>query len=94
MDDRQALEVAIETGLGKDSIDDAARDDLERQALPEKSVPTSNPETLNLASLMNTGKSSRHAKLICMRRLLGTVQMTLPIPKTGHTGSSGQSPSS
>ena len=53
MKDRQALEVAVETGLGKDPIDDAAPNDLERQRLPEKSEPTLNPEMLNLASLMS-----------------------------------------
>lgn len=63
MGDRQALEVAVETGLGKDPIDGAAPDSLERQTLPEKSEPTSNPEMLNLASLMNAGYSSESAKL-------------------------------
>ena len=62
MGDRQALEIAVETGLGKDPIDDVARDDLERQALPEKSEPTSNPEIENLASRMNTRKTLRTRK--------------------------------
>ena len=66
MEDRQALEITVETGLGKDPIDNAARDDLEKQTLPETSGPTSNPETLNLASLMNSGNGSECAKLICM----------------------------
>ena len=94
MEDRQALEVAVETGLGKDPIDDAAPSDLERPTLPEKSGPSMNPESLNLASLMEPGISCACAKLICMSRLPGTVQMTLPIRKTGRTGASGQSPSS
>ena len=64
MGDRQALEVAVETGLGKDPIDDATRDDLESQKLPEKSEPTSNPEMMNLASLMNAGNGSECAMLI------------------------------
>ena len=57
MEDHQALEVAVETGLGKDPIDDAARDDMEKQSPPEKSEPSLNPEMLNLASLMDTGDS-------------------------------------
>ena len=50
MGDRQALEVAVETGLEKDPVDDATRDDLEKQTLPEKLEPTANLDISNLAS--------------------------------------------
>lgn len=68
MEDRQALEVAVETGLGKDPIDDAAPNDLERQTLPEKPGPSLNSGTLNLASLMDSGARCACAKLIRVSR--------------------------
>lgn len=96
MGDSQIVEAEAGLGPNQDPVDGTLRDDLERPVLPEKSESSSTPPISNLASVdvRALKKPKNIHRLMHTQRSPGTVRMTLPIPKIGHTGANGQSPSS
>ena len=57
------MEDVIETGLKKQPVNNATRDDLERQTLSEKAEPTSEPEVPDLASSVVTSEKNEIANV-------------------------------